>query len=234
LGADPSLKPEQLVGTWEGGGFRIVLEKSGTGSVSDGEGVGDEPIQWKLKGSKLALTQDGETVAYGVSLKGETMTLSGGDLAQTVTLQRRGAATARRPKGAPADAEGADATTAPVAAGKGTCEGVCRKVASCTGVSDPQSTRACLAECRGYGLAPQTMAQFVALDCAAALAVLQQGQQQGGGGRGGNPGAGRKECEGCVRDGSECVWLSQGNWGSGWAATYSGAASSCDPSCCGL
>ena len=47
----------------------------------------------------------------------------------------------------------------------------------------------------------------------------------GGGGGGGS-------CSGCVRDGNDCVWISQGNWGTGANSPYSGAVSSCATACC--
>src|SRR6185436_4753823 len=85
---------DQLVGKWEGGGFVIVLEKSGAGTMSDGPGVPQEPLKWKVKDKKLLVTQEGETEAYGVSLDGDTLSLSGGDLDQPVKLKKGSAAAA--------------------------------------------------------------------------------------------------------------------------------------------
>src|SRR5262245_50402184 len=88
LAAVPSA--DQLAGKWEGGGFVVVFEKSGAGSMSDGPGVPLEPLKWKLKDKKLLVTQEGETESYGISLDGETLTLSGGDLDAPVKLKKSG------------------------------------------------------------------------------------------------------------------------------------------------
>ncbi|MBL8921365.1 MAG: hypothetical protein JNJ54_21070 [Myxococcaceae bacterium] len=63
--------------------------------------------------------------------------------------------------------------------------------------------------------------------CGGAAMLVGVAQQRGGGGGGRSA-----ECQGCVRDGDDCVWVSQGNWGSGPNNPYSGAVSSCDPACC--
>lgn len=60
--------------------------------------------------------------------------------------------------------------------------------------------------------------------CSGFAAVANSMNQQGGGGS-----AQSSECQGCVRDGDDCVWISQSNWGKG---AYSGAVTSCDPKCC--
>ena len=60
------------------------------------------------------------------------------------------------------------------------------------------------------------------------LNAQKRGLDSGNGGNGG--GSQSSECNGCVRDGGECNWYSQGNWGS--AGAYSGAVITCDQSCC--
>ncbi len=63
--------------------------------------------------------------------------------------------------------------------------------------------------------------------CSGVVVIAGGLQQQRGGGSGKSA-----ECQGCVRDGDDCVWISQGNWGQGPNSPYSGAVTSCDPSCC--
>jgi hypothetical protein len=83
-----------LIGTWVGKvqGFgiemKLVLNANGT---ADYEGV---PGKWRTQGSKLLLTQEGETVAYDFRLQGSQLTLSGGDLMAPLVLMRSGVAAA--------------------------------------------------------------------------------------------------------------------------------------------
>lgn len=208
---------EKLSGKWEGDGFVLVLDGSGSGTISDAPGFPGDPMTWKVKGHKLYLTIDGETVGYAIKLDGDTLRASGGDLDQPVTLKRTGGggrSAGDKPKG-------------------GTCEGACRHILTCAKSNTPPQLQQCVAQCSSGSPEPNALAQITNADCKTALRVLASaagGRAQGGS----SPGAGRKECEGCVRDGSSCVWVSQGNWGTGWASPYSGAASDCDPSCCGL
>jgi hypothetical protein len=82
-----------LVGTWvgkvQGYGVEMKLVLNADGSA-DYEGVMGK---WRVQGSKLLLTQEGETVGYNFTLQGSQMTLSGGDLMAPMpprpTSQRR-------------------------------------------------------------------------------------------------------------------------------------------------
>ena len=97
---------------------------------------------------------------------------------------------------------------------------------------------ACLYGCVASGANAYQLGVYNQLDCQRAVMIvvaaqLQAIQQaQGGGNRGGGGNAKGSRCAGCVRDGNECIWLSQSNWGTGNNSPYSGAVSSCDPSCC--
>ena len=79
-----------LVGTWAGKvqGYgvemKLVLNADGT---ADFEGVAG---RWRVQGTKLLLTQEGETSAYDFKLQGSQLTLSGGDLMAPLALSRAG------------------------------------------------------------------------------------------------------------------------------------------------
>ncbi len=49
---------------------------------------------------------------------------------------------------------------------------------------------------------------------------------------GGGAAGGGNDCNGCVRDGNDCVWISQGDWGTGPNSPYSGAVITCNAGCC--
>lgn len=76
--ADPWL------GTWinQSLGYQMVLTLSpnGTGNFDD------EPFTYKVQQSKLYFTQDGETTIYSISISGQNLTLSGGDLDAPLTF----------------------------------------------------------------------------------------------------------------------------------------------------
>lgn len=210
-----------LTGTWEGGLFVVTLEHNGTGTLSDGPGSPAAPIKWKATDKTLTITEDGEATTYALKLGKDSFTLSGGDLDEPVTLAKK--ASAERPNGGP-----------PLSA-KGTCQSACTYYLACGGFG-PAYKAPCLSECAASGLTPYQLAVFTTLGCREAVAlvaaaeitawqqVAAQAQQQKK-----NNGS---QCSGCVRDGSDCVWLSQSNWGQGYASPYSGAAASCDPGCC--
>lgn len=81
-----------LVGTWvgkvEGYGIEMKLVLNADGSANF-EG---EAGRWRVQGSKLLLTQEGETVAYDFKLEGSQLTLTGGDLMAPLALSRAGGA----------------------------------------------------------------------------------------------------------------------------------------------
>ena len=107
---------------------------------------------------------------------------------------------------------------------------MCARYHRCVGVSDPATIQQCVTECEakaGGGAAPQ-FAEMSKMDCASLVRKVgglanNKGQQQQGAAK-------PAKCQGCVWDGSQCIWMSQSNWGPG---PYSGAWSSCDPACCG-
>jgi hypothetical protein len=105
-----------------------------------------------------------------------------------------------------------------------TCDGACSHYLQCKGVNDPNVFQMCVGECQRLQVTPDQLAQYQQTDCTSAIQIVEgsQNRQQ--------PQAGT-DCQGCVRDGNSCVWISQSNWGRG---PYSGAVSSCASSCCGL
>jgi hypothetical protein len=55
---------------------------------------GKETVRWRLKGDKsIAILIGGEWETYGLKVKSNSLTLSGGDLEKAVTLQKVGPAT---------------------------------------------------------------------------------------------------------------------------------------------
>lgn len=254
LTAAPPSAPSPLVGRWEGNPFTFSFEANGAGSF----GVASEPPEsftWKVQGAKLLVSSEGETTTYDFAVSGDALTLSGGDLPGALRLTRaaKGAAAAGKkgligkkleevqapaaPAGPAFPMAGAQApagkATAPAAAPKvtGTCQGACTHTLQCVGQLTPNELQACVVNCSQGVPDPQRLAATELMSCDQVAAMLMQAAAaQRGGGRGG--GNGRKECQGCVRDGNDCVWISQSDWGHGPNSPYSGAVSSCDPSCC--
>jgi hypothetical protein len=57
---------------------------------------GNQVARWRLRRDSLWLTLgDGVWMVYGLAVKGDKLTISGGDLEKPVTLRRTGVATAR-------------------------------------------------------------------------------------------------------------------------------------------
>ena len=85
-----AMEKSALVGTWTGGEpgapMQLQLKADGTGIFAD------SPLTWKLQGGKLVITEEGETTLYEFTLKGSTLTVSGGDLDEPMVFTRGGAA----------------------------------------------------------------------------------------------------------------------------------------------
>ncbi len=56
---------------------------------------GKETVRWRLKPGQIMIALGGEWETYQLKLKGERLTLSGGDLTDAITLKRVGPATPR-------------------------------------------------------------------------------------------------------------------------------------------
>jgi hypothetical protein len=61
---------------------------------------GKETVRWRLKDDQIMIALGGEWEIYKLKLKGNRLTLSGGDLTDPITLKRVGPATPR-PAGVP-------------------------------------------------------------------------------------------------------------------------------------
>ncbi len=224
LSGAPKSDPK-LVGTWLAGTAPFAtFNANGTGQMDDGA------IKWTADGHTLSVTDDeGTTDRVSYQLSGDSLTVSMGGVPMTLTRAGKGAAGGPKGKLAAKLAKADPAGEAPAA--PGTCLAACAHFATCAG--QPDAAGPCLVNCQAKNPDPQQLAVYTTLDCQQAIAVVAQQlqQAQGGARRARNTSS---QCAGCVRDGNNCVWISQGNWGSGYANPYSGAVSSCDPSCCGL
>jgi len=120
-------------------------------------------------------------------------------------------------------------TAAPSAAKPGedapTCAGVCARYHRCVKITAQDTIDECTRACEASKPNAAVLRLNSKRSCGALIAAAKQ---PAGGGQ--KPAARSSECQGCVKDGNDCVWISQGNWGQG---PYSGAVSSCDPKCCG-
>jgi hypothetical protein len=79
---------EKIYGIWQNSqfGYQMTLMLN-----SDGGGEFDgEMIRFSYEGTKLSITQSGATTVYSCALKENSLTLSGGDLDQSMTFTRNG------------------------------------------------------------------------------------------------------------------------------------------------
>jgi len=84
-----------LEGRWEARGPDEGIHQIMVRDDSSAQ-FGDDVARWRVVGDSLWLTLgDGVWMVYRMTLKGERLTLSGGDLDKPVTLRRVGAARAR-------------------------------------------------------------------------------------------------------------------------------------------
>jgi hypothetical protein len=95
LGAQAPRRSPTLQGRWEARGPDDAIRHIMVRADSSAQ-FGDDVARWRVVGDSLWLTLgDGVWMIYGMELKGERLTLSGGDLEKPVTLRRVGAAVAR-------------------------------------------------------------------------------------------------------------------------------------------
>src|ERR1051325_6212163 len=59
---------------------------------------GKETVRWRLKPDSIMIALGGEWETYRLKLKGDRLSLSGGDLSEKITLRRVGPATPRPPR----------------------------------------------------------------------------------------------------------------------------------------
>lgn len=85
-----------ILGTWQ----TITRTKDGPHSVivraDSSASYGTQTVRWRIqKAGKILLALGGEWVEYDYKVKGEKLTLSGGDLKEAITLKRLGPPTPR-------------------------------------------------------------------------------------------------------------------------------------------
>jgi hypothetical protein len=89
-----------ILGTWEADlkdakrkdAPRVVIVRPDSSAS-----YGTETVRWRIqvKGDSVMLALGGEWVTYGYAVKGQKLTLSGGDLEKPITLTRMGPPTSR-------------------------------------------------------------------------------------------------------------------------------------------
>ncbi len=86
-----------ITGTWRvaggadvGNGPREVVIRADSSAS-----WGKEMVRWRLAGDRIAIAIGGEWERYKLAVKGNALTLSGGDLRKPVTLRRTGPPTPR-------------------------------------------------------------------------------------------------------------------------------------------
>jgi len=95
--------PPSIQGTWRvdaasvtGNGPREVIIRADSSAS-----WGKETVRWRLpEAGKIMIALGGEWETYRMKIKGDKLTLSGGDLSEPITLKRTGPATPR-PDGVP-------------------------------------------------------------------------------------------------------------------------------------
>ncbi len=101
LGAAPLVgqaKPPAVLGTWEAD-LKDQQRKDAPRTVivraDSSASYGTETVRWRLKPDSIMLAIGGEWVTYRLQIKGTRLTLSGGDLAKPVSLNKVGPPTVR-------------------------------------------------------------------------------------------------------------------------------------------
>lgn len=86
--AQTSTVPDPLHGTWEAktkdGVHMVVIRSDSSASY------GDETVRWRIQKDIIWLALGGEWVDYRMKLRGKSLTLSGGDLTEPITLKKIG------------------------------------------------------------------------------------------------------------------------------------------------
>ncbi len=88
-----------VIGTWRVDAAQLARRKDAPRLVivreDSSASWGTETARWRLKGDRLWLAIGGEWEDYKLKLKGQTLTLSEGDLTKPVSFQRAGPPTPR-------------------------------------------------------------------------------------------------------------------------------------------
>lgn len=94
---DPS--GEKLSGLWQLEKGKVKSDGPKTVMIRSDSSAswGKETVRWRLKPGQIMIALGGEWETYTLKLKGDRLTLSGGDLGDPITLKRVGLATPRPP-----------------------------------------------------------------------------------------------------------------------------------------
>lgn len=97
--AQTTASPAAIVGTWKVNAKELDQRKDAPRLVivrgDSSASWGTETARWRLKGDRLWLAIGGEWEDYKLKVKGQSLTLSEGDLTKPVSFQRVGPATPR-------------------------------------------------------------------------------------------------------------------------------------------
>lgn len=90
-------EPPSIIGTWRVDPKK--LQKEGPREViireDSSASWGKETVRWRLKGDSISIALGGEWETYRLKVKPKAITLSGGDLKESITLDRIGPPTPR-------------------------------------------------------------------------------------------------------------------------------------------
>ncbi|HEU4570840.1 MAG TPA: hypothetical protein VFS07_09745 [Gemmatimonadales bacterium] len=89
-------RPNPIIGTWQT--EKVIKDAPATVIVraDSSASYGTETVRWRITaGNKILLALGGEWVEYDYRVRGNRLTLSGGDLQEAITLRRTGPATPR-------------------------------------------------------------------------------------------------------------------------------------------
>ncbi len=88
VAAQKSPAADPLLGTWEAktkeGVHTVVIRSDSSASY------GEETVRWRIQKDVIWLALGGEWVDYRMKLRGKSLTLSGGDLTEPITLTKIG------------------------------------------------------------------------------------------------------------------------------------------------
>ncbi|HXV85779.1 MAG TPA: hypothetical protein VD793_03720 [Gemmatimonadales bacterium] len=91
--ATAQTRPAPIIGTWRAetpdGPREVVIRPDSSASY------GDETVRWRTVRDSVYLAFGDEWMGYVVSIRGDRMTVSGGDLEEPMTLRRSGPPTPR-------------------------------------------------------------------------------------------------------------------------------------------
>lgn len=82
-----------IVGTWKFDlrqGDKVEGPRTVIVRPDSSASYGEETVRWRIQGDSLWLALGGEWMVYGFRVRGTRMTLSGGDLTDSITFDRTG------------------------------------------------------------------------------------------------------------------------------------------------